>query len=72
MEAGYNNLIYLPSDSTLVTLGEDLDLDCVFTLDHRGFSMCRLRGFRNGYPPHCVLAGAMHIQYFELLRRHAG
>ena len=30
------------ADATLVALGEDLDTDRVFTLDHRGFSVYRL------------------------------
>jgi hypothetical protein len=33
------------ADATLVTLGEDLD--SVFTLDHRGFGVYRLRGRRS-------------------------
>lgn len=35
------------ADATLVTLGEDLDLDGVFTLDRRGFGVYRLRGRRS-------------------------
>ncbi len=34
------------ADATLVTLGEDLGLDDVFTLDRRGFGVYRLHGRR--------------------------
>ena len=32
------------ADATLVALGEEVQTDWVFTLDHRGFSAYRLRG----------------------------
>ncbi len=32
------------ADATLVALGEEMQTDRVFTLDHRGFSVYRLRG----------------------------
>ncbi len=32
------------ADATLVALGEELETDWVFTLDHRGFSTYRLKG----------------------------
>jgi uncharacterized protein len=35
------------ADATLVALGEELDTDLVFTLDHRGFSAYRLNQRRN-------------------------
>jgi len=35
------------TDATLVTLGEELDLDGVFALDRRGFGVYRLRGRRS-------------------------
>jgi predicted nucleic acid-binding protein len=34
------------ADATLVALGEELDSNKVFTLDHRGFSVFRLNGKR--------------------------
>jgi hypothetical protein len=40
----YRNVPMDYADATLVTLGEDLGLDDVFTLDRRGFSVYRLRG----------------------------
>jgi uncharacterized protein len=43
----YRNVPMDYADATLVTLGEDLDLDDVFTLDRRGFSVYRLRGRRS-------------------------
>ena len=35
------------ADATLVVLGEDLNLDGVFTLDRRGFGVYRLRSRRS-------------------------
>ena len=32
------------TDATFVALGEEIQTDCVFTLDRRGFSTYRLRG----------------------------
>lgn len=42
----YRNVPMDFADATLVTLGEDLGLDRVFTLDHRGFGVYRLHGRR--------------------------
>lgn len=42
----YRNVPMDYADATLVTLGEDLGLDRVFTLDRRGFSVYRLHGRR--------------------------
>ncbi|HSB70387.1 MAG TPA: PIN domain-containing protein [Candidatus Methylomirabilis sp.] len=42
----YRNVPKDCADATLVTLGEDLDLAGVFTLDRRGFGVYRLRGRR--------------------------
>lgn len=44
--ARYRNVPMDYTDATLVVLGEDLGLDCVFTLDRRGFSVYRLHGRR--------------------------
>ena len=44
--AKYRNVPMDFADATLVTLGEDLGLDRVFTLDRRGFSVYRLHGRR--------------------------
>lgn len=43
----YRNVPMDYADATLVTLGEELDLDTVFTLDRRGFGVYRLRGRRS-------------------------
>lgn len=40
----YHDLPMDYADATLVALGEELQTDWVFTLDHRGFSTYRLRG----------------------------
>lgn len=42
----YRNLPMDFADATLVTLGEDLGLEGVFTLDRRGFGAYRLHGRR--------------------------
>jgi predicted nucleic acid-binding protein len=42
----YRNVPMDFADATLVVLGEELNLNSVFTLDHRGFSVYRLRGRR--------------------------
>lgn len=42
----YRNVPMDFADATLVTLGEDLDIDQVFTLDRRGFGVFRLHGKR--------------------------
>jgi len=42
----YRNVPMDFADATLVTLGEDLGLDQVFTLDRRGFGVFRLHGRR--------------------------
>jgi predicted nucleic acid-binding protein len=42
----YRNVPMDFADATLVTLGEDLGLDRVFTLDRRGFGIYRLHGRR--------------------------
>ena len=34
------------ADATLVTLGEELELDTILTLDRRGFGVFRLHGRR--------------------------
>ena len=44
--AQYRNVPMDFADATLVTLGEELDLDSVFTLDRRGFAVYRLHGRR--------------------------
>jgi predicted nucleic acid-binding protein len=44
--ARYRNLPMDFADASLVTLGEDLGLDRVFTLDRRGFGVYRLHGRR--------------------------
>ena len=44
--ARYHNVPMDYADATLVALGEDLSLDCVFTLDRRGFGVYRLHGRR--------------------------
>lgn len=44
--AKYRNVPMDFADATLVTLGEDLGLDRVFTLDRRGFGVYRLHGRR--------------------------
>jgi len=43
----YRNVPMDFADATLVVLAEDLDLDNVFTLDRRGFSVYRLHGRRS-------------------------
>ena len=40
----YNDIPMDYADATLVVLGEELQTDQVFTLDHRGFTVYRLRG----------------------------
>jgi hypothetical protein len=42
----YRNLPMDFADASLVTLGEELGLDNVLTLDRRGFSVYRLHGRR--------------------------
>lgn len=42
----YRNIPMDFADATLVTLGEDLGLEEVFTLDRRGFGVYRLHGRR--------------------------
>jgi predicted nucleic acid-binding protein len=42
----YRNVPMDFADATLVVLGEDLDLDGIFTLDRRGFGVYRLHGRR--------------------------
>lgn len=42
----YRNVPMDYADATLVTLGEELGLDTVLTLDHRGFGVYRLHGRR--------------------------
>jgi len=42
----YRNVPMGFADATLVVLGEELNLNIVFTLDHRGFSVYRLHGRR--------------------------
>ncbi len=42
----YRNVPMDFADATLVTLGEDLGLEDVFTLDRRGFGVYRLHGRR--------------------------
>ena len=44
--ARYRNLPMDFADASLVTLGENLGLDRVFTLDQRGFGVYRLHGRR--------------------------
>ena len=44
--ARYRNVPMDYADATLVTLGEDLGLDRMFTLDRRGFGIYRLHGRR--------------------------
>ncbi len=44
--AQYRNVPMDFADATLVTLGEDLGLEDVFTLDRRGFGVYRLHGRR--------------------------
>lgn len=45
--ARYRNIPMDYADATLVVLAEDLGLDCVFTLDRRGFNVYRLHGRRS-------------------------
>ena len=40
----YNDIPMDYADATLVVLGEEIQTDQVFTLDHRGFAVYRLRG----------------------------
>ena len=40
----YHDLPMDFADATLVALGEEMQIDWVFTLDHRGFSTYRLHG----------------------------